>query len=79
MVRILFKYKPRPRGELSLAALRSLVRYFAAVTGSELMLGIIAAIRTFGDRIAFHRDLHFLMTEGGEVVMAAETGSKYFS
>jgi len=27
--------------------------------------GVVAAIQTFGDRINFHPDLHFLATEGG--------------
>jgi hypothetical protein len=38
---------------------------FAAVTGGELMPGVIAAIQTFGNRINFHPHLHFLVTEGG--------------
>jgi hypothetical protein len=42
-----------------------LIRYFAAVTGSELMPGAIAAIQTFGAKINFHPHLHFLVTEGG--------------
>jgi len=36
-----------------------------AVTGSELMPGVIAAIQTFGTRINLHPHLHFLVTEGG--------------
>jgi hypothetical protein len=46
-------------------ALRSLTGYFAALAGSELMPGVIAAIQTFGTRINFHPHLHFLVTEGG--------------
>ncbi len=65
MLRIFFKYNRQLLGELCRSALRSLFRYFAAVTGSELMPGVIAAIQTFGDRINFHPHLHFLVTEGG--------------
>jgi hypothetical protein len=42
-----------------------LTRYFEVVTGSELMLGVIAAIQTFGNRMNPHPHLHFLVTEGG--------------
>jgi hypothetical protein len=65
MLRIFFKYNRRLLGQLCLSALRSLTCYFAAVTGSELMPGVIAAIQTFGARINFHPHLHFLATEGG--------------
>jgi hypothetical protein len=65
MLRIFFKYNRRLLGELCRSALRSLACYFAAVTGSELMPGVIAAIQTFGTRINFHPHLHFLVTEGG--------------
>jgi hypothetical protein len=51
MLRIFFKYNRRLLGSLCRLALRSLTRYFAAVTGSELMPGVIAAVQTFGDRI----------------------------
>ena len=44
---------------------QTLTRYFAAVTGSDLRPGVIAAIQTFGTRINFHPHLHFLVTEGG--------------
>jgi len=56
---------PWREDSLRLCALRSLLRYFEAVTGSELMPGVIAAIQTFGDRINAHPHLHFLVTEGG--------------
>jgi hypothetical protein len=65
MLRIFFKYNRRLLGQLCLSALRSLTCYFAVVTGSELMPGVIAAIQTFGARINFHPHLHFLATEGG--------------
>jgi hypothetical protein len=65
MLRLFFKYKRRLLGSLCRSALRSLTRYFEAVTGSELMPGVIAAIQTFGDRINLHPHLHFLVTEGG--------------
>jgi hypothetical protein len=65
MLRVFFKFKRRLLGELCPCALRSLTRYFEAVTGSELMPGVIAAVQTFGDRINLHPHLHFLVTEGG--------------
>ena len=65
MLRIFFKYKRRLLGDLCRCALRSLTRYFEVVTGSELMLGVIAAIQTFGNRMNPHPHLHFLVTEGG--------------
>ena len=48
MLRIFFKYNRRRLGSLCRCALRSLTRYFAAVTGRELRPGGIAAIQTFG-------------------------------
>src|SRR4030042_6458545 len=65
MLRIFFKYKRRLLGDLCRCALRSLTRYFEVVTGGELMLGVIAAIQTFGNRMNPHPHLHFLVTEGG--------------
>jgi len=65
MLRMFFKYKRQLLGSLCRLALRSLTRYFEAVTGSELMPGVIAAIQTFGNRINLHPHLHFLVTEGG--------------
>jgi len=65
MLRIFFKFKRRLLGDLCRCALRSLTRYFEALTGSTLTPGVIAAIQTFGDRINFHPHLHFLVTEGG--------------
>jgi len=65
MLRIFFKYNRKLLGELCRLALRSLTRYLGAVTGSELMPGVIAAIQTFGNRMNLHPHLHFLVTEGG--------------
>ena len=65
MLRLFFKYNRRLLGSLCRLALQSLTRYFAAVTGSELMPGVMAAVQTFGTRINFHPHLHFLVTEGG--------------
>jgi hypothetical protein len=65
MLRIFFKYKRRLLGDLCRLALRSLIHYFEALTGSELMPGVIVAIQTFGDRINLHPHLHFLLTKGG--------------
>ncbi len=57
MLRIFFKYKRRLLGELCRCALRSLIRYFEVLAGSELRPGVIAAIQTFGDRINAHPHL----------------------
>jgi hypothetical protein len=65
MLRIFLKYNRKLLGELCRCALRSLTCYFETVAQSELMLGVIAAIQTFGDRINLHPHLHFLVTEGG--------------
>jgi hypothetical protein len=65
VLRIFFKYNRKLLGELCRSALRSLTRYFEAVTGSELRPGVIAAIQTFGDRINLRPHLYFLVTEGG--------------
>ena len=64
-LRVFFKFDRRLLGDLCRCALRSLSRYFEAVTGSALTPGVIAAIQTFGDRINLHVHLHFLVTEGG--------------
>jgi hypothetical protein len=65
MLRIFFKYNRKLLGELCRSALRSLTWYFETVAQSELMLGVIAAIQTFGNKINFHPHLHFLVAEGG--------------
>ena len=59
MLRIFFRYNRRLLGELCRCALRSMSCYMEVVTGSKLMLGIIASIQTFGARmkvIAFLTD-----------------------
>jgi hypothetical protein len=65
MLRIFFKYKRRLLGDLCRSAINALTEYFKAVTGEELVPGVISSIQTFGDRINFHPHLHFLVTEGG--------------
>jgi len=65
MLRIFFKYNRRLLGDLCRCALRSMSCYMEVVTGSKLMLGIIASIQTFGARMNPHPHLHFLATEGG--------------
>jgi len=65
MLRLFFRYKRALLSPLSLAAVRALLQYFWAVTGHELMPGVVAVIRTFGDRINFHPHIHVLVTEGG--------------
>jgi hypothetical protein len=65
MLRLFFRYKRALLSPLSLAAVRALLQYFWAVTGHELMPGVVAVIQTFGDRINFHPHIHVLVTEGG--------------
>jgi hypothetical protein len=64
-LRIFFKYRRRLLGELSRAAVKTLMVYFEALAGETLVPGIIVAVQTFGDRINFHPHLHLLVTEGG--------------
>lgn len=66
MLRIFFKYKRRLLGSLSHAAVASLLKYFQAATGRELVPGVVASIQTFGDRINLHPHLHCLVSEGGK-------------
>lgn len=66
MLRIFFKYKRRLLGELSRAAVRALLKYFEATTGSELRPGVVAVIQSFGQKINLHAHAHLLVTEGGE-------------
>jgi hypothetical protein len=47
LLRVFFKYKRRPLGDLCRCAHRSLTRYFEVLTGSVLTPGVIAAIQTF--------------------------------
>ena len=64
-LRIFFKFRRGLLGDLCRCAARSLAVYFEALTGKDLVPGIIAAVQTFGGRINFHPHLHFLVTEGG--------------
>ena len=64
-LRIFFKFKRRLLGELCRSAARSIAVHFEALTGEELVPGIIVAVQTFGDRLNFHPRLHLLVTEGG--------------
>lgn len=41
-------------------------KYLQAVTGQEIVPGIIACILTFGDHINLHPHSHCLVSEGGE-------------
>jgi hypothetical protein len=66
MLRIFFKYKRRLLGDLCRAAVKALLKYLQATTGTELRPGVVAVIQTSGDRINFHVHLHCLVTEGGE-------------
>jgi len=52
-------------GDLCRCAVNTLTVYFQAVSGEDLVRGIIAAIQTFGDWLNFHPHLHFLVSEGG--------------
>lgn len=52
MLRIFFKFKRRLLGDLCRCALRSLVRYFEVLTGSELTPGVVAATKqSLRDRV----------------------------
>lgn len=65
MLRIFFKYNRSLLSGLCLCGKKTLVKYFKAVTGSDIIPGIIAIIQTFGSRINAHPHLHFLVLEGG--------------
>jgi ribosomal protein S27E len=66
MLRIFFKYKRRLLGDLCQAAVEAVLKYFLAVTGTELVPGVVASIQTFGQKINLHPHLHCLVTDGGE-------------
>jgi len=66
MLRIFFKYKRRLLGNLCQAAVKALLKYLQATTGTELRPGVVASIQTFGQKINLHVHLHLLVTEGGE-------------
>jgi hypothetical protein len=54
MLRIFFKYKRKLLGELCHAAVQTILKYFQAVTGTELVPAVVACIQTFGEQINFH-------------------------
>ena len=60
-LRIFFKFRRKLLGELCRSAVKTLTVYFEALTGEELVPGIIVAVQTFGDRINFHPHLHLLL------------------
>jgi ribosomal protein S27E len=64
-LRIFFKFRRKLLGELCRSAVKTLTFYFEALTGEELVPGVIAAVQTFGERVNFHPHLHLLVTEGG--------------
>ena len=66
MLRIFFKYKRQLLGDLSQRAVQALLKYFQAVSGTELRPGVVASIQTFGQKINLHPHLHCLVSEGGE-------------
>jgi hypothetical protein len=61
-LRIFFKFRRRFLGELCQSAVKTLTVYFKAMTGEDLVQGIIAAVQTFGNRISFHLNLHLIVT-----------------
>ncbi|MFB0565991.1 MAG: transposase zinc-binding domain-containing protein [Candidatus Aminicenantaceae bacterium] len=65
-LRIFFKYKRQLLGQLCHSAVQALIKYFQAVSGTELVPGIVAVIQTFRQKINFHPHVHLLVTEGGE-------------
>jgi len=66
MLRIFFRFRRKLLGELCQAAVQALLHYFYALTGKELIHGVMAVIQTFGDRTNSHPHVHALATEGGE-------------
>ena len=64
-LRIFFKFRRKLLGELCRSAVKALMVYLEALTGEDLVPGVIVAVQTFGDRINFHPHLHLLVTEGG--------------
>ena len=64
-LRIFFKFRRGLLGGLCRCAVRTLMVYFEALTGEELVPGIMVAVQTFGERLNFHPHLHLLVTEGG--------------
>ncbi len=65
ILRIFFKYKRSHLSNLCLCGKGAILKYLRAVTGKEIVPGIIAIIQSFGSKINLHPHLHFLRTEGG--------------
>src|SRR4030042_2929743 len=65
MARLFFRFRRKLLNDLCLTAVRTLVKFLHTAIGLELVPGAVAAIQTFGGRINFHPNLHFLVTEGG--------------
>jgi len=64
-LRVFFKFRRKLLGDLCRCAVNTLTVHLQAVSGEDLVPGIIAAIQTFGDQLNFHPHLHFLVSEGG--------------
>jgi ribosomal protein S27E len=64
-LRVFFKFRRKLLGDLCRCAVNTLAVYFQAVSGEDLVPGLIAVIQTIGDRINLHPHLHCLVTEGG--------------
>jgi len=65
MLRISFKYNRSLLSALCLCGKEAILKYLKAVTGKEIVPGIIAVIQSFESRMNFHPHLHFLITEVG--------------
>ena len=65
MLRLFFCHKRALLSPLSQAAVHALLKYFHAVTGLDVLLGVVAVIQTFGNRINFYPHIHVLVTERG--------------
>jgi len=57
-LRVFFKFRRKLLGDLCRCAVNTLAVYFQAVSGEDLVPGLIAVIQTFGDRINLHPHLH---------------------
>jgi hypothetical protein len=66
MLRIFFKYKRTLLSGLCFCGKDAILKYLRAVTGQEIIPGIIAVIQSFRSKINLHSHLHFLLIEGGE-------------
>jgi hypothetical protein len=54
MLRLFFRFKRNLLNNICLCAVRALVNFLHTVSSRKLMPGVVAVIRTFGDRINFH-------------------------